>query len=349
MKNSSFSDQLIHWYHKHGRRTLPWQHPKTAYRVWISEIMLQQTQVKTVIPYFERFMQRFPDIASLAQAQLDDVLAIWSGLGYYSRARYLHKAAQMIQQNFQGRFPDQLESILSLPGIGASTAGAILSFCFKQAQPILDGNVKRILARLYEIPTPTNASTTLKQLWQLATELTPKTNTADYTQAIMDLGATLCTRSKPKCTQCPVSGFCQAYKNQSVEQFPVKTIKKAKPTKQRLFIIPMQDQHILMHKRPPSGIWGGLWSFIELPIEQEAEVSPYLQKRFKIKTNSLNTLEKIQHIFTHYKLIATPIVANISSPKTRANPFIDHQWISIDVLPTMGLAAPVKQLLTTLL
>ncbi|MBD3609161.1 MAG: A/G-specific adenine glycosylase, partial [Gammaproteobacteria bacterium] len=265
MSEAHFAERLLVWFDQHGRKELPWK-SSDPYRVWISEIMLQQTQVTTVIPYFERFITRFPDIATLAMAKQDEVLHLWTGLGYYARARNLHKAAQIIQQQYQGRFPEDFDQVIALPGIGRSTAGAILAQAMEQRHAILDGNVKRLLSRLYVIEGWPGEKQTENKLWQLAEELTPRQRIADYTQAVMDIGATLCKRSKPDCDHCPFHNHCQARRQGRQAELPHRKPKKDKPVK-RCHMLILQDAqgHVLLQQRPPSGIWGGLWSLPECP------------------------------------------------------------------------------------
>ena len=259
-----FSERLLAWFDEHGRKTLPWQQDRTPYRVWVSEIMLQQTQVATVIPYYERFMARFPKVADLAQAPIDDVLSLWTGLGYYARARNLHKTACIVAEEYDGKFPDSVEGLESLPGIGRSTAGAILTLGHGRWAPILDGNVKRVLARYHAIEGWPGRSDVLAALWRASEAVTPRHRTADYTQGIMDLGATLCTKSKPECLFCPMTEDCQARISGTQATYPGKKPKKKIPTRDTHFIICVDSQgQVLLERRPPSGIWGGLWSFPE--------------------------------------------------------------------------------------
>jgi len=270
----TFAIHLLKWYRQHGRHDLPWQKNKSLYSVWVSEIMLQQTQVVTVIPYYQNFMQRFPDIASLAAATQDEALRYWAGLGYYSRARNLHKAAALIVESHQGVFPVTYDEVLALPGIGPSTAGAILAQATGQRHAILDGNVKRVLARYQAIEGWPGQKTVEKQLWKYAESFTPESNVADYTQAIMDLGATLCARSSPKCDACPLVTDCKAFQLNRTAELPTKKPKKAIPVKQKRFLIIRNKRgEMLMEKRPPSGIWGGLWSLPELTMDEAVDVA----------------------------------------------------------------------------
>ena len=255
--HSSFSRKLLVWFDQHGRKTLPWQLNRDPYRVWISEIMLQQTQVKAVIPYFERFIQRFPDVDSLAAADNDSVMHHWSGLGYYARARNLHKASKIIVAEHGSKFPEDFDQVMALPGIGRSTAGAVLAFCFSQHRAILDGNVKRVLTRHYGVEGYPGAKKVEQSLWDLALKLTPEKRVGDYTQAIMDLGATLCTRSRPDCSRCPMAEECVANRTQSQSRFPFRKPKKDKKQKEvAMLIIQRQSGEILLEKRAATGIWG---------------------------------------------------------------------------------------------
>ena len=267
MGEAIFSELLLDWWDKHGRKNLPWQHPRSPYRVWVSEIMLQQTQVKTVIPYFNRFMERLPDIPSLAETSTDEVLSLWSGLGYYARARNLQKAARLCVENHAGELPITPEALLALPGIGESTANAIYSQAWNQPAVILDGNVKRVLSRYFAVDGWPGKADVHKKLWNIAADLLPKNRGADYSQATMDLGATLCTRSKPECIACPVQKNCRARQQGSVHLFPAKRprLKVTKKTFQMVILI-NDNNEVLLERRPPSGIWGGLWS---LPADDD--------------------------------------------------------------------------------
>ncbi|HBN89762.1 MAG TPA: A/G-specific adenine glycosylase, partial [Rheinheimera sp.] len=256
-----FSNQLVSWYQQHGRKTLPWQLEKTPYKTWLSEIMLQQTQVATVIPYFERFLARFNDVTALAAAELDEVLHLWTGLGYYARARNLHKAAKMIVAEHRGQFPLGFEQVLALPGIGRSTAGAVLSLALGQHYPILDGNCKRVLARFAAVPGWPGDKATEQTLWQLAEQITPKQTVAQFNQAMMDLGATLCSRSKPRCSECPLKLKCKAALAGEQALYPGKKPKKALPERQSFWLLLQHQQQVLLLQRPAAGLWGGLYGF----------------------------------------------------------------------------------------
>ena len=267
-----FAERLLTWFHGHGRRDLPWQRNINAYRVWVSEIMLQQTQVKTVIPYYERFMARFPTVHDLAGAELDDVLHHWTGLGYYARGRNLHGAARVIVDDHGGELPPSVEELAALPGIGRSTAGAIAAIAGGVRAPILDGNVKRVLARFHAVSGYPGEAAVAKTLWGLADEHTPDRRVADYTQAIMDLGATLCTRSRPGCSNCPVAERCQALAADQIDRYPGRKPKKEKPVRAaRMFIVHDGEGACLLERRPDEGIWGGLWTPPERSSDTTAE------------------------------------------------------------------------------
>ena len=304
----AFAGDLLAWFDRHGRHDLPWQHPRSAYRVWVSEIMLQQTQVSAVIPYFERFVERFPDIAALSAAPLDDVLALWAGLGYYARARNLHRAAQAIAAEHHGTFPQDFESVLALPGIGRSTAGAILAQAFDMPYPILDGNVKRVLSRILELTIWPGARAAELVLWEIAERVTPKTRVADYTQAIMDLGATLCTRAQPTCLLCPLQNRCRARQNGTTGEIPRPRPKRTRPRRStHMLVLVGPDARVLLHRRPPDGIWGGLWS---LPESPDLEGIASLLVRLGVDAATLEPLPIVQHGFTHFELEIQPVLVH---------------------------------------
>ncbi|MDD2864098.1 MAG: A/G-specific adenine glycosylase [Methylococcales bacterium] len=332
-----FSDALLTWFDTHGRKNLPWQQDKSPYRVWLSEIMLQQTQVATVIPYFLAFTKRFSTVEELAAAPLDDVLQRWAGLGYYARARNLHKAAKMIVE--RGKFPDTLPDLLELSGIGKSTAGAILSIAFQKSQPILDGNVKRVLTRFYAISGWTGSREIETKLWQLSEEITPIERCDDYTQAIMDLGATLCTRSNPRCFDCPMSTACEAFLTKTVSHYPEKKPTKKLPTKQTIFlVIKNQQQQIWLEQRPLKGIWGGLWSLPEVETIEDAQ--HWCNER-GVTIEHQQLLLSQRHTFSHYHLDYTPLCLDVVAVEN--DHFHSHeQW------QNRGLPAPIQTLLTQL-
>ncbi len=330
---------LLKWYDQHGRKNLPWHEDRSAYRVWLSEIMLQQTQVTTVIPYFAKFTARFPTIKKLAGASLDEVLSLWAGLGYYSRARNLYRTAQIIEEQYEGRFPDTLEELISLPGVGKSTAGAILAQAFNKFGVILDGNVKRVLSRFHAISSPINQTKTEKILWELALDATPQTRLANYTQAIMDLGAMICTRSKPKCTECPLQKNCRAYQFNQVNLLPIKTKRQPLPTQEKYFlIIKNRNQEILLEQQPSIGLWGGLWSLPSLPTLN------LLQRNLQIE----DFLPEVNHSFSHYKLILKPVQAFTKHSSLAINEHLPKQWRHLKDMGNIGLPAPIKKILTSL-
>ncbi|ASD65983.1 A/G-specific adenine glycosylase [Pseudoalteromonas piscicida] len=339
-----FGEQVVSWYHLHGRKTLPWQLGKTPYKVWISEVMLQQTQVTTVIPYFERFMARFPTVIALADAPEDEVLHHWTGLGYYARARNLHKAAKVIRDSYKGEFPQTLEAVMDLPGIGRSTAGAILSLALGQHHPILDGNVKRVLARFYMVEGWYGVKKVENQLWALSDAVTPSCDVRAFNQAMMDLGSGVCTRSKPNCKACPLVEECAAFNNNRVNEFPNPKPKKAKPKKHAHHLIIKCDDKVLMEKRPSSGIWGGLFGFFE--FAEQGELDAFIKQQ-ELKLECTNTLEPFVHIFTHFELTITPVVVDVKSMPDCVH---DQQllWFDIHNPPEVGLAAPTKKLVKVL-
>ncbi|HTN33436.1 MAG TPA: A/G-specific adenine glycosylase [Marinobacter sp.] len=341
------AENLLHWYDRHGRHNLPWHHDRSAYRVWVSEIMLQQTQVTTVIPYFQAFMERFPDVTSLACAPTDDVLSHWSGLGYYARARNLQKAAQTVVNVFDGVFPQSQKELESLPGIGRSTAAAIIAQAFNKRAAILDGNVKRVLARYHAVPGWPGQSAVLKQLWQHAEEHTPNERVRDYTQGIMDLGAIVCTRSRPACNTCPLQQGCAAYARGEVALYPGSKPKKAKPEKTTWMAI-LEDSkgRILLERRPPSGIWGGLWSLPELdPALGADELQQACEQQLGLNCNEPDLISSFRHTFSHYHLHIQPAKLTVTSTCIIAD---DNRmrWLYRDEALSLGLPAPIRTLLT---
>ncbi len=345
--STTFSDAILAWYDKFGRKTLPWQQNKTPYKVWLSEIMLQQTQVATVIPYFERFMTRFPTVQDLAAAEQDEVLHLWTGLGYYARARNLHKAAQLIVSEHNGIFPTDIDQVQALPGIGRSTAGAVLSLSLAQHHPILDGNVKRTLARCYAIEGWPGKKTVENKLWQIAETNTPEMGVERYNQAMMDMGAMICTRSKPKCELCPVSTQCIALKELRQTDFPGKKPKKTLPEKQTWFAILQCDDKVWLEQRPQVGIWGGLWCF---PQHDNADLTSLLDKRLGQQLSLIeqqSQLTAFRHTFSHYHLDIVPMLYELKSQPTEINE-ASGQWYDLNNPPKIGLAAPVQKILDSL-
>jgi A/G-specific adenine glycosylase len=340
----SFSKQLLAWFELHGRKQLPWQHPRDPYRVWVSEIMLQQTQVATVINYFNRFMKRFPDVKSLAQASPDQVMHHWSGLGYYARARNLHQSAKQLMQSYQGELPDDLELLQGLPGIGRSTAGAIRSLAFGKFAPILDGNVKRVLTRYFAIDGWPGQGKVLKQLWSLSEALTPKQRTADYNQAMMDLGAMVCVRSKPICKDCPLVGRCQAFALGDVARYPASKPKKQRPERNTyLLILRDKEGRILLEQRPPVGVWGGLWSLPECSMEHEVET--WCEQELGFQVTRLQHLPPRRHSFSHFHLDITPVVLQMNNPAKGLMDAGPRVWYNLSKPDDRGLAAPVTRIL----
>ena len=340
------SDTLLAWHKDHGRHDLPWQNTDDAYRIWVSEIMLQQTQVATVIPYYQRFMASFPTIVDLANAENDDVMHHWTGLGYYARARNLHKTAKVIAEQYEGSFPTEFDEVIALPGIGRSTAGAILAFSTGQRHAILDGNVKRVLARFYEVEGWYGKKEVEKQLWELADANTPQQGVNIYTQAIMDFGATLCSRSKPNCEQCPLRPNCSAFANERVSELPHGKPKTAKPTKQTyMLLVKNSKDEFLLQQNPPSGIWGGLWC----PAQVETLEANHVLGGLNIET--LETLPILKHTFSHYHLEITPVLCRING-KAQAIAESSQVWYKSQSNKAtgaasikIGLAAPVKKLM----
>ncbi len=342
---SSFSGRLLAWFDVHGRRDLPWQQAGDPYAIWVSEIMLQQTQVQTVIPYFERFMRRFPDVVTLADARLDDVLHHWSGLGYYARARNLHRAAMVVRDEHAGELPRDIEAMMELPGIGRSTAGAILALAHGQRHPILDGNVKRVLARHHAVDGWPGKTAVAKRLWVLAEEHTPDARVADYTQAIMDLGATLCTRSAPACDRCPVRTDCAAYNKGTVYFYPGRKPKKDKPLRETTMLLASAGNSVFLERRPESGIWGGLWSLPEL---DGRTVDDWCCDVLGASADSTEAWQPLRHSFTHYDLDIRPIVVRVGAPLSKVADCDKSTWYRLDETPPGGLAAPVRKLLEQL-
>lgn len=347
---TEFAERLLHWYDAHGRKALPWHRDRSAYRVWLSEIMLQQTQVATVIPYFERFVERFPDVQSLAKAPVDDVLQHWSGLGYYARARNLHRAAQVVVEEHRGEFPNNLEQLSALPGIGRSTAGAILAQAFGQPAAILDGNVKRVLARYHAVPGWPGRSDVLKTLWahaeaQTPRQLSPK-RMRDFTQASMDLGALVCTRRNPKCTECPHQTACLAHAQGNPHDYPGSKPRKSMPEK-TLWMLWLEDDkgRVLMQRRPPTGIWGGLWSLPEAEPDLDADDLPsHCRQRYGLVCEDPAQLAGFRHTFSHYHLHIQPVRLTVMR-SAAVGDMPDHAWLHPDEAAERGLPAPIRKVL----
>ena len=335
------------WYERYGHKDLPWQKDINPYRVWVSEIMLQQTQVKTVIPYFLRFMDALPTIETLAKAKEDEVLHLWTGLGYYARARNLHKAAKMICNGMAGAFPSDIDGLCELPGIGRSTAGAIRSIAFRQSAAILDGNVKRVLARQGAVSGWPGQSAVLKQLWEIAEDFTPEKRVADYSQAMMDLGATLCTRSSPDCEQCPLKGGCEAFRAGTQLSYPGKKPRKVLPVKTTTFLmVTAKNGDIWLERRPASGIWGGLWCFPELASEREAE--NWCLDQWGHAPDKATQWPSFRHSFSHYHLDIQPLQLTLATTPETVMEAGQQLWYNRRQPPQIGLAAPVASLLEQL-
>jgi A/G-specific adenine glycosylase len=339
----AFANRLLAWFDQYGRHDLPWQRDATPYHVWLSEIMLQQTQVATVIPYYERFTAVFPSLRDLAEAPQDEVLSLWAGLGYYARARNLHRAAKILLEEHNGGFPDDIDALEALPGVGRSTAGAILSVALGGRAPILDGNVKRVLARYHAVDGWPGESAVARRLWTLAEQHTPRQRVADYTQAIMDLGATLCTRSTPACERCPQHRGCSARRRSQQAAYPGKKPRRALPTRRRTFVVAITPgQEALLMRRPQSGIWGGLWSFPE--VETREEALRWCQVQLGAKVLSERTLPPHSHSFTHFRLELTPLLLLLSRAPTLVSDGSDLRSWPLGQDPEVGLAAPISRL-----
>ncbi len=342
----AFQTRLLDWFDRHGRTSLPWQQDKTPYRVWVSEIMLQQTQVATVIPYYQRFMARFPRVEDLAHAEPDEVLHLWTGLGYYARARNLHRAAQIVVENHDGEFPvHSVDAMAELPGIGRSTAGAIIAITRGRRAVILDGNVKRVLARLHAVEGWSGKTAVSRELWRLAEHYTPDTRLADYTQAMMDLGATLCTRSKPSCLLCPFNDACQAHARGEESRFPEPKPRKTLPQRHtRMLLLCDREGRVMLEQRPASGLWGGLWSFPQ--FDDDAALNDWLAVHAPDARHE-RAWPMLSHTFSHFRLhiVPQPVrltrdVAAVTEP--------GRLWYNPREPASIGLAAPVKTLLETL-
>ena len=342
----SFAARVSAWQRRHGRRDLPWQGTRDPYRIWVSEIMLQQTQVATVIPYFGRFMARFPDIETLARAPEEEVMRHWSGLGYYARARNLHRGAQAVMARHGGRFPATAAEVEALPGIGRSTAAAILAFSTGARLAILDGNVKRVLARHFGVEGAADSASVLRELWALAESLLPTRSIEPYTQGLMDLGATVCARSRPDCAACPVRDTCVALRDGRVAELPGRRPARAARVREVAMLVVVSGGEVLVEKRPGSGIWGGLWSLPEAP----ASVDPvaHAAKALGIRAAGAEALPPFRHAFTHFTLAVTPWLLRAGRKAARAREPSGLTWLALDEVRSAALPAPVKRLLAGL-
>ncbi|HEU5282851.1 MAG TPA: A/G-specific adenine glycosylase [Burkholderiales bacterium] len=346
---SAFAARVIAWQKAHGRHDLPWQNTRDPYRIWLSEIMLQQTQVSAVVPYFERFLARFPDLAALAAAQEDAVLALWSGLGYYARARNLHRAAQAMVQRRGGVFPRDLEAVRALPGIGRSTAAAICAFAYGTRAAILDGNVKRVLARHFGIPGYPGERRVEQALWRLSESLLPGSEIEAYTQGLMDLGATLCVRASPRCELCPVGRSCAARREGRTGEWPAPRPAKVLPQRETTMLVLISGAELLLERRPAPGIWGGLWCFpeveharlgIDLGLEQECLA------RFGLRIGAPQRLRDIEHGFTHFRLRITPLLVRTDRALRAGEP--GSLWLTPEDARGAAIPAPVRKIIDLL-
>jgi A/G-specific adenine glycosylase len=342
-----FATALLAWFDTHGRKHLPWQQQITPYRVWISEIMLQQTQVATVIPYYERFMQRFPDVRALAAADDDEVLHLWTGLGYYARARNLLKAARLIVSEHGGEFPDNIDAVQELPGIGRSTAGAILAISKAQRHPILDGNVKRVLTRCFGIQGFPGETAIERELWALADTCTPVQRVAHYTQAIMDLGATVCVRSRPLCVVCPMHEHCVARREGMQAVLPTPKPRKARPERTAYAaILRRSDGAVLLERRPPVGIWGGLWTFPQFDVHDDALA--WMEQHTGEASLTTQPLPPYLHSFTHFDLTLQPILVHNAHDRSAIADTDRYYWYDVKQPAKIGLAKPAVDLIRSL-
>ncbi|HEV3179757.1 MAG TPA: A/G-specific adenine glycosylase [Steroidobacteraceae bacterium] len=342
---SAIAAALLDWYDREGRHDLPWQQQRTPYRVWVSEIMLQQTQVATVIAYYERFIQRFPDARALAAASIDEVLHLWSGLGYYARARNLHRAAVRICAEYAGELPTGFADIAALPGIGRSTAGAILALARDERLPILDGNARRVLARYFGVAGASADRSEEQRLWALSERCTPPERVADYTQAIMDLGATVCVRRRPLCAKCPLAGGCVARRTGRQHELPAPRRALVRSTRRVFMVVALEESGgVLLERRPESGIWGGLWCLPEFTTASAA--AAFIR-------NTLGTalapqpLAGLEHTFTHFDLTITPLLVRCPAPAGVCEEG-SGLWYNIREPPRIGLPAPITALLSRL-
>jgi A/G-specific adenine glycosylase len=345
--HNAFAHQLLDWFDLHGRKNLPWQQNRTAYRVWVSEIMLQQTQVATVIPYYERFMASFPTVEDLAAATQDEVLQHWAGLGYYARGRNLHKCAQAVIELYQGEFPNTVDGLVALSGIGRSTAGAIISLSSGERAAILDGNVKRVLARFHGTEGWPGKTAVADILWAHAETHTPEQRCDDFNQAMMDLGATLCTRSKPDCGRCPLQDDCFAYQHARQTDFPNKKPKKTIPVKTTQWLVLRNPQaEILLEQRPQQGIWGGLWSFPEITLEDHGQAH---SEAHYGKVARYTQSPQFRHTFSHYHLDIQPTMVTLDKAQTMIRSDDQQRWYKLEELHALGMPAPVKKLIDQLI
>ena len=341
-EDQSFAQRVIDWQRRHGRHDLPWQNTRDAYRIWLSEIMLQQTQVGTALPYYLRFLDRFPDVASLAAADQDEVLQLWSGLGYYSRARNLHKAAQQVVAEFKGRFPADRIQLESLPGVGRSTAAAIAAFAYGLCEAILDGNVKRVLARHYAVSGFPGDSKVAGRLWQIAEAALPGEGIEAYTQGLMDLGATLCTRT-PECGRCPVAPTCKALEENAVSDYPGARAKRAVPRRETTMPILLHGGRVWLQARPPSGIWGGLWAFPEL--QPGIDARDWCHSVLGLRLEGVQALPLLRHGFTHFSLTIQPMLCRVADQAAEGVRSAEGRWLPLAEALNAAVPKPVRSLI----
>lgn len=340
-----FAWRVIAWHRNHGRHDLPWQATRDPYRIWVSEIMLQQTQVTTVIPYFTRFMEEFPDLKRLARADSDRVLALWAGLGYYARARNLHHAARLMLEQYGSRFPRRFEDIAALPGVGRSTAAAIAALAFGERRAILDGNVKRVLARFFGIEGYPGAKSVENALWEGAEALLPERDVETYTQALMDLGAMVCLRRAPLCGHCPVRKDCAAFASGRTAELPAPRPRKTIPLREAAFLALLRKGEVMLEKRPPAGVWGGLWCLPELPPWEDA--ADYCARQLGVEVAQVTPLAPVEHAFTHFRLRIRPQLARVRRLIPRAEQ-PGRLWLNLEDISGAALPAPMKKLLQAL-
>jgi A/G-specific adenine glycosylase len=344
---TSFARRLIDWQKRHGRHDLPWQRTANPYRIWLSEIMLQQTQVTTVVGYYTRFLARFPDLPSLAAAPVEEVMTLWSGLGYYARARNLHACSRILMADHDGKFPSAAPAIAELPGIGRSTANAIAVFCFGARLPILDGNVKRLLCRCFGVDGHPGTPAVESRLWQHAEALLPRADVAAYIQAQMDMGATLCTRTRPRCSVCPLADLCVALRDNRVAELPAPRPRKHVPERSVTLLVLRAGERVLLEERPPAGIWGGLLSLPELPdMPDETAVAAYCEQRLGLRLITVAPAPTFCHTFTHFRLHIRPLLCAVEALPRAMEPGL--RWVELKNLARAALPAPVRKILSAI-
>jgi len=343
--HSPIATALLDWHARAGRHDLPWQHPRTPYRVWVSEIMLQQTQVATVIPYYRRFLERFPDVRALAAAPVDEVLHLWSGLGYYARARNLHRAATRVREEHGSELPASFAALAALPGIGRSTAGAILALTGGARLPILDGNARRVLARYFAVAGARGERAAEKRLWALAERCTPQARVAEYTQAIMDLGATVCVRRRPLCSQCPLAGGCVAHRSGRQHELPAPRRPRPRPLRRVFMVLALDSGRVRLERRPEKGVWGGLWCLPE--FDSASAAAAFATHTLGAGPVAPQPLAELEHAFTHFDLSITPLMVRC----TGCTPLVEENgglWYNLHEPARIGLPAPITALLASL-